>query len=113
MQHFAKYRITYDILKMDANLLDMSIEFFEFYQEIMDRTILVLSNNEPVGKGKLHQALRCNSQLKNIVIFLKLARDLSLKIDTQTVNRIAGDTELWVNRFKKIVVNQSSKAYRR
>src|SRR6266496_122621 len=100
---------------MEANFLKMSIEFFGFYQEIMELTILKLNNCEPVirarvGKGMMYRALRCNSQLKNIIIFLKLARALSRKIDEQTINRMTGDTELWVDGFKKFVDKRSYKS---
>ena len=100
---------------MDTNFLEMSIEFFGFNQEIMELTILKLNNSEPVirarvGKGMMYRALHCNLQLKNIIIFLKLARALSLKIDEQTINRMTGDTELWVDGFKKFVDKRSYKS---
>ena|SRR5258708_16162106 len=102
---------------MDATLLDLSIECFTFYKEIIECLIVQLLNTKSLERLKgfnrtLCLARQCSSQLKNIVIFLKLAKIINLKIDTQTVDRIVGDTETWVNSFKKIVTKKY-KVYKR
>lgn len=100
---------------MDAKLLEMSISLFEYYSDIMQRLIdrmlksVELNNTE---RKNLSLATECKKQLVNITTFLKIVKILSLSVDTQTVNQLAGVTENWVDSFKTRIM-RSQKFYKK
>ena len=98
---------------MDAKLLETSLSFFEDYSNIVQRLIdrLLLVKPGEYNETNLALAIECKRQIDSIITFLKMAKILSLKVDTETVNQLAEATENWVYSFKTMI-SRNPKLYK-
>ena len=98
---------------MDAKLLETSLSFFEDYSNIVQRLTdrLLLVKPGEYNETNLSLGIECKRQIDSIITFLKMAKILSLKVDTETVDRLAEATENWVYSFKTMI-SRNSKLYK-